>query len=321
VHYVAEGDQLVPAGQTEFARDPAFGYHASNLRAWVEEKTGGRVPRASVASISLDDIRLGGPDAVRARLEALPRGSVCIVNCVGARDLEVFTLGLLKAELAGRTFLYRTAASFAAVRMGLKARPLLSPEEVRLGENGALIVAGSYVPRSTSQLQVLLGEGSVTGLELKASTVLDDSRCKTEVARVAQQAGRLIAEGRDAAVFTSRQMVSVRNSEESLSIGQKISAAVVDVVRSIEVRPRYVLAKGGITSSDVATRALGVKRAMVRGQVLPGVPVWELGPESRYAGLPYIVFPGNVGTADSIVRIVRLWTRRSPLPGGNTECG
>ena len=31
-HYVAEGDTLVPAGETESARDAAFGYQASDLR-------------------------------------------------------------------------------------------------------------------------------------------------------------------------------------------------------------------------------------------------------------------------------------------------
>jgi uncharacterized protein YgbK (DUF1537 family) len=61
-----------------------------------------------------------------------------------------------------------------------------------------------------------------------------------------------------------------------------------------------VLAKGGITSSDVATKGLSVKRAMVLGQLLPGVPVWKLGPESRYPDLIYVVFPGNVGGPDAL---------------------
>ena len=65
VHYVAEGDRLVPAGETEFARDAAFGYQASNLRRWVAEKTGGRIPAESVASISLADLRRGGPTGWR----------------------------------------------------------------------------------------------------------------------------------------------------------------------------------------------------------------------------------------------------------------
>jgi hypothetical protein len=29
------------------------------------------------------------------------------------------------------------------------------------------------------------------------------------------------------------------------------------------------------------------------GQALAGVPLWQLGPESRFPGVPYIVFPGD----------------------------
>ena len=71
-------------------------------------------------------------------------------------------------------------------------------------------------------------------------------------------------------------------------------------LRRLEVRPRYLIAKGGITSSDLATRGLGVKRALVLGQILPGVPVWELGPETKFPGLPYVVFPGNVGGPEAL---------------------
>ena len=43
---------------------------------------------------------------------------------------------------------------------------------------------------------------------------------------------------------------------------------------------------------------------MVWGQVLPGVPVWKLGDETSFPGLPYIIFPGNVGGPDAITKIV-----------------
>ncbi|MDH3599382.1 MAG: hypothetical protein OEU26_07035, partial [Candidatus Tectomicrobia bacterium] len=118
-HYVAEGDTLVPAGDTEFARDAAFGYSASDLRQWVEEKTEGRTAADNVAAVSLDDIRRGGPQRVTDRLNALPYGSICVVNAVSRRDLEVFTCGLLGAEASGKCFLYRTAASFVPIRAGI----------------------------------------------------------------------------------------------------------------------------------------------------------------------------------------------------------
>jgi len=64
------------------------------------------------------------------------------------------------------------------------------------------------------------------------------------------------------------------------------------------------MAKGGITSSDLATRGLNVKRAMVLGQLLPGVPVWRLGLEAKFPGLVYIVFPGNVGGPDALAHAI-----------------
>ena len=76
-------------------------------------------------------------------------------------------------------------------------------------------------------------------------------------------------------------------------------------MQRIQIAPRFILAKGGITASDIATQALNVKKAMVLGQILPGVPVWQLGTESRFVGMPYIVFPGNVGDADSLASVVQ----------------
>jgi uncharacterized protein YgbK (DUF1537 family) len=70
---VKEGDDLVPASETEFAKDRAFGYSFSDLKDYVEEKTGGRVKAADVASFSLADIRNGGPERVSAKLLSLPK--------------------------------------------------------------------------------------------------------------------------------------------------------------------------------------------------------------------------------------------------------
>ena len=92
-------------------------------------------------------------------------------------------------------------------------------------------------------------------------------------------------------------------SGASLSIGQYVSSGLVEILDAVSTRPRYLVAKGGITSSDIATEALGVKRAGVFGQILPGVPVWELGSESRYPGLAYVVFPGNVGGPTALAEI------------------
>ena len=41
------------------------------------------------------------------------------------------------------------------------------------------------------------------------------------------------------------------------------------------------------------------------GQIRPGVPVWRTGPESRFPGIPYVIFPGNVGEAVSYTHLDR----------------
>jgi uncharacterized protein YgbK (DUF1537 family) len=305
VHYVAEGDWLVPAGETEFARDAAFAYRASDMRRWVEEKTRGRTLAEAVASISLADIRVGGRERVTARLLELTGSQVCVVNAVSMRDLEVFTLGLLAAEAAGKQFLYRTAASFVQVRAGLDSQPLLKPAELKLPDSGGgLVVVGSYVPKTTSQVAALLARPGIVNLEVEVGALLDETRQANEIERVVRQTNQALSQNRDVVIFTSSRLITGSDAESSLSIGQRVSASLVAIVRAVSVRPRYILAKGGITSSDVATQGLAVKRTLVLGQILPGVQVWQLGPESHYPGLVYIVFPGNVGGPQALAEVV-----------------
>ncbi|MFO7737719.1 MAG: four-carbon acid sugar kinase family protein [Desulfatiglandaceae bacterium] len=306
IHYVSEGDSLVPAGQTEFARDPAFGYKASNLREWVEEKTSGRILSKAVASVSIADIRRGGPERVAALLSDLKKCSVCIVNAASYRDLETFTKGLLLAEAFGKRFLYRTAASFVRVRAGMHPKPLLTGSDLGLSKSGgALIVVGSYVPRTTSQLNALRKQNRVVWVEVDVKALLDDNRRSKAVKDAVERTNRALHQEHHTVVFTTRKVTCGKEIETNLSIGEKISEGLVSIVKGVSTRPRYVLAKGGITSSVIATRGLGVKRARVLGQVVPGVPVWQLGPESRHPGLIYIVFPGNVGELQALVEVVK----------------
>jgi uncharacterized protein YgbK (DUF1537 family) len=303
VHYLAEGEWLVPTAETEFARDTVFGYHSSNLREWVEEKTNGKVAAATVFSISLEDIRIGGPERVTEKLLNLPQGSICIVNSASSRDLDVFTLGVLHAEAQGRRFLYRSGASFVRSRTGLSKHPLLTNLPLPKGK-GALIVVGSHVPKSSVQLETLLDRFNTERVEVDVQRLLSNLRTG-EVSRVSHLIDQALSREVDVVVFTSRHLVVGRSPIGNLSIGKQISSSLVDIVRRISTRPRYILAKGGITSSEIASEGLNVKRAMVTGQISPGVPVWRLGPESRFPDLIYIVFPGNVGGPEALAEIVK----------------
>ena len=157
VQYVSDGENLVPAGQTPFAEDTAFGYKASNLKEWIEEKYKGRLSAGEVVSISIEDIREGGPDKVESILTNLEKGKVCIVNSAAMSDLNVLTLAILRAEAKGKNFLCRTSASFVRSRIGQGSHDMLSKEQiVNSDEGGALILVGSHVPGSTFQLENVL---------------------------------------------------------------------------------------------------------------------------------------------------------------------
>jgi uncharacterized protein YgbK (DUF1537 family) len=70
-----------------------------------------------------------------------------------------------------------------------------------------------------------------------------------------------------------------------------------------------VVAKGGITSHDVALRGLGIHRATVLGQLLPGLvsvfrPVEAL---PQVVGTPYVVFADNVGDDTTVAYVINLF--------------
>ncbi len=310
VHYVEEGDALAPAAQTPYAKDAVFGYRNSTLPEWVEEKTEGRISAEQVKSISIDVIRAGGPEAVAALLADLRAGAVCAVDAVSERDLEVIALACIRAEAAGKHLLYRTAASFAGIRGGIPLRPALDPADMpAMAEHGGLVVVGSYVRKTTEQLAVLLASGMVEGVELPVEELLAATDSDSLVVSLIDRLTSILESGRHAALHTSREVVIGEDDDSSLAIGQRVSQCLVDITRGLPLAPRFIIAKGGITSSELATGALAIKRARVLGQILPGIPVWQPDSSSNYAGGAYVVFPGNVGDDAALLRALQILAR------------
>ncbi|MEA2524322.1 MAG: hypothetical protein QOF73_1549, partial [Thermomicrobiales bacterium] len=319
IHYVHDGDRLVPAAESEFARDATFGYAHSNLREWVEEKTGGRVRAGDVVSLPLAEIRTGGPNRIAELLLAVEGGQPVVVNAASYADLSVVALGLLRAEAAGKRFVYRTGASFVRARVGMPARPLLTRAEL-LGANAppylpGLIVVGSHVRRSGEQLARLLELPRTAGIEVGVPELLaSEAAREREVERALREAETALRSGVTPVIYTSRK-VEIAIGGDQLAVSRTVSAALVTIAGGVEGRPGFVVGKGGITSSDVGTQALGARRAVVLGQIRPGVPVWRLGPETRFPELPYVVFPGNVGGPETLAEVV------AELRGGQARSG
>jgi uncharacterized protein YgbK (DUF1537 family) len=142
------------------------------------------------------------------------------------------------------------------------------------------------------------------GIEMDVEELLVGDRSRAEIERVRRTAESLLQSEKEVVIYTSRKLMTAGHAEGDLSIGSRVSEALITTLQRIDAKLRYLIAKGGITASDVATKGLNV-RALVLGQILPGVPVWRLGPESRHAGIPYVVFPGNVGGDDALAETVQ----------------
>jgi uncharacterized protein YgbK (DUF1537 family) len=242
-------------------------------------------------------------------LGAVSDGAFVVINATGYADLEIVVLGLLDAEERGRSFVYRAGPSFPRALAGLEPQGPLTPSQIwprgNPGGHG-LVVVGSHVGLTSRQVAAARRRGGLAEIELHVPTLADTDRRDTHIADTGRQVAAALASS-DVLLFTSRTLLRGSDADASLALARNVSAALIDVVRTaIEVKPSWVVAKGGITSHDVAVRGLGIRRAEVIGQLLPGMvsvfrPI-EAAPEA--VGIPYVVFAGNVGDENTLADVI-----------------
>lgn len=305
VHYLLCGDRKVPVSQTEFASDKTFGFRSSHLGEYIEEKTEGRY-RAD-ACIYLN---AGRPDTEPLLMGASGRKKI-VINSSGYDTLNSFCKTLRRTVMMGKHFVIRSASSFLKAIGDFPDQPYLTREQLRCADskNGGIILIGSHVAKTTNQLASLQASGlPMQMIEFHAEKALEEGGLQSEADRVLKQMEQYLREGEDVTVYTSRQVVAPAwmDKEEILKLSVDVSESLTGLIGRLGTAPSYIVAKGGITSSDTATKALHIKCARIMGQVKPGIPVWKTGPESRFPGMPYIIFPGNVGEEDTLTEIAAM---------------
>lgn len=310
VHYVKYGEELVPANETEFAKDKTFGYTAYTMPEYIEEKTKGEYKAADVTCISLEDIHNMDIDKIEAQLMEVTGFNKVIVNAVDYADVKVFCTALYRAMAKGKVFMFRTAAAIVKVMGAVIDQPLLTREQMVVKEttNGGIVVVGSHTEKTTKQVECLKELKDIEFIELDATLVKDDDAFEAEVSRCLAREEECIRAGKTVCCYTTRALITADtgDKEDELRLSVKISDAVQSLVGRLSITPSFVIAKGGITSSDVGTKALEVKKANVLGQIKPGIPVWQTGEESKFPLTPYVIFPGNVGEISTLKEAVEV---------------
>ena len=310
VHYLIIDGVPTPVHETEFARDSVFGYHHSYLPDYVQEKTKGRIPANTVERFLLSDIRAGSWQ----RLMNLTGNQCGVVDGETQDDLNKFAQDILKAASQGKRFLFRSAASILTALAALPPQPIAAEDMaqyVRGGKPGAVIV-GSHVKKTTQQLEKLLQEPGILGIEVEVARLVDDSinQSATLLKETLTKVQAAHNSGKTPVVYTSRQELSFKDVQTRLQFGADVSALLMDIVRGLPTDIGFLISKGGITSNDVLSTGLALTSARLLGQILAGCSMVRT-PEShpQFPNLPVVLFPGNVGDADALATVYRRLTK------------
>ena len=321
VHYL-HGE---PVHTTAFARDRLFGFRSSDLAAWVEEKTAGRIAAATVERIGLADLE-GPPETLRARLEDLHDQPVVAVDAEQPAQLDALGAAIWAvsdpASARPRRLLLQSAASLINGLVPLPPQPLDAAGLAglrRRDPSGAplpvLVMVGSHVPLADQQLEQLLQEPGCRGLELPVTTlarVLEGPLPGELLASLEQSwlsaLRQCLAERLTPVLFTSRGELSFASAQELRRFGLELAALMARLAAALAPELGLIISKGGITTQTLLADGLDQASVELQGQLLPGLSVVMAG------DLPVITFPGNLGHAGTL-RLAWQWMDQRPALG------
>lgn len=285
VHTARIGGVDVPVGETEFARDPVFGFRSSRLVDFLAERT-----RRRAVAVPLETVRAGG---LAAALADAPDGAVVVPDAIDDDDVRAIAAAVRAAQ-GTRPVTVRCAAPLAAELAGVAGHGFVAPRERVAG--GVLLAVGSHTDAATAQLGGIADAPPAVFLD--ADDAIADPVAAGRAA--AARAEPLLRAGGLAIVATARTR---RAEHGTLDHGERLMSALTTAVRELLPATDLVIAKGGITSAEVARTGLGARSAVVVGQLEPGVSLWRLRAVDGRE-LDYVVVPGNVGDDGLLARLV-----------------
>jgi uncharacterized protein YgbK (DUF1537 family) len=299
-HWLVRDGRRVPLEETEFARDGDFSYATSRLVDWADERSAGYFAADNGIEVGHDEIRAAdGADRVRSALVEAARGAepaVVVPDAETLDDLETIAAGLRVAWLEAPQIVVRCAPTFASVLSGAGAS---EPAELPPIHRGLLVVVGSHVPMTTAQLAELNGAHPDALIELDAATLAGDF-APAEIDAAVNRARANLRHDRLAVVATNRAIAAEALGPDA---GMRVARGLAAVVARLRDAADVLLSKGGITSAVNVRDGLGAESAQIVGPVTPGVSLW-LAHEPGGTDRPVIVFPGNVGEADTLAELV-----------------
>lgn len=280
VHYMKDGEQLIPVSETEFARDNVFAYHTSVLKDYIREKGANPDDYDIVNAQSYEELHQWWESSEYSDYFEHSDYSAIVIR--SSSSLPKAISGIPDIPLLDRSILSP-----------------LTPQRLQAGATAGILpplfIVGSHVKKTTRQLEHLLAAEGTCGLEVDVQRILDDPAALMQETQ--QTIRQIVDEHLTPVVYTSRQEIRLDDADQRQHLGQRVSDFLVDIVRQLSYTPSYLVAKGGITSHDILTHGLDIKSARVLGQIVSSVPC------IMTKAFPYIIFPGNVGNEESLKEV------------------
>lgn len=302
IHYVLSEEDWIPVGQTEFAKDKTFTFQSSDLKRYVEEKTEGKYKADTCISISLDDLE--NENYIVEKLNSVSDFKKVIVNCTCMEDVKKFVCGFEKCK---KQFIFRCAASLVKELGHISTQAYLTKQQCINSGIGSLVLVGSHVNKTKEQLAYLKDNyTNLEWVEFNQHTILE-GKLDEESKRCTKIVNDLLQKNKLVVLATRRDRVDFpsEDKEKQLDMATQISDALTNVLKNLDVRPQFLITKGGITSSDSLTNGLQVKLAYVLGQIEKNVGVVKCLKGSKFENMPVVIFPGNVGDKTSLYKVVK----------------
>ena len=292
IHYVKINRVDLPVHETEFASDPVFPFSTSLLTDYVSEKS----DRQSM-SIPLSIVRSGTKNLAESFL-AVPDGVVILPDVVTNEDVRSIADAANLLRKDGISLVVRCAAPLAAMMVGVDSKKLLAGPIITQPFS-VLLAAGSHTDGASSQLSEVSEKYLPPVVVSTSEALANPKECgdKASLAVLSQ-----LANSRIGFISTERKRLPEHNT---LKHGERVMEALINAVKQVVPSVDVVIAKGGITSADVARKGIGAKSGWVLGQILPGISLWKI-EDQKGRSLYYVVVPGNVGDSGTLVSVLNI---------------
>ncbi len=308
--WLAVDDTLVAVSDTEYAKDPIFGYTTAYLPQWLGEKSNGVVSPSRVKRIDISQLRTTSHADLSRSIANYKAGTIIVSDGAERSDLQTLAAAIMADHRVAARVIIRSGATFASIFGGVYNDSALSGglliKELHLPVHPrVLVVVGSHVQLSTQQLSHLHESLGADFYELPTPLELSTQHGFRLISNLALQARASLRANTLTVVSTPREVDATSRAGYWLASSQ-MAKSVAGLVRDLDGEYDIIVAKGGVTSSVIITDGIRAPRARVLGQIETGVSVWRPYPGPGRHPAPIVVFPGNVGRADSLTTVVAL---------------